>query len=397
MKNSTILQRLKPLNRWTIALIVTAIAITGGSLYYSISKFGQKPAEPVAPAPTIEPITALGRLEPASEVVRVAAPATLNNDRVAQLLVKRGDRVQVGQEIAILDSRERLQTALVETQERVSTAQARLAQVKAGAKSGEIAAQQAEITRLEEELQGEIASQTAIIARRQSEVNVAQAEYNRYLMLYREGAIAASNLDQRRLTLETAQAQLNEVKSNRNRTADTLRAQINRARATLNQIAEVRPEDVRVAQTEVNQAIAAVKRAEAELKEASIRAPIAGQVLEVYTQSGEAIADEGIVDLGKTDPMEVVAEIYQSDIGKIRSGQSAIVTGEGISGELRGTVRQLGLQVSQQKVFSNQPGQNLDRRVVEVRIRLNSKDSQQVASLTNLQVQVAIQPEMSLK
>jgi HlyD family secretion protein len=278
MKNSTILQRLKPLNRWTIALIVTAIAITGGSLYYSISKFGQKPAEPVAPAPTIEPITALGRLEPASEVVRVAAPATLNNDRVAQLLVKRGDRVQVGQEIAILDSRERLQTALVETQERVSTAQARLAQVKAGAKSGEIAAQQAEITRLEEELQGEIASQTAIIARRQSEVNVAQAEYNRYLMLYREGAIAASNLDQRRLTLETAQAQLNEVKSNRNRTADTLRAQINRARATLNQIAEVRPEDVRVAQTEVNQAIAAVKRAEAELKEASIRAPIAGQV-----------------------------------------------------------------------------------------------------------------------
>jgi HlyD family secretion protein len=94
--------------------------------------------------------------------------------------------------------------------------------------------------------------------------------------------------------------------------------------------------------------------------------------------------------------MEVVAEIYQSDIGKIRSGQSAIVTGEGISGELRGTVRQVGLQVSQQKVFSNQPGQNLDRRVVEVRIRLNSKDSQQVASLTNLQVQVAIQPEMSL-
>jgi HlyD family secretion protein len=133
------------------------------------------------------------------------------------------------------------------------------------------------------------------------------------------------------------------------------------------------------------------------LKEASIRAPIAGQVLEVYTQSGEAIADEGIVDLGKTDPMEVVAEIYQSDIGKIRSGQSAIVTGEGISGELRGTVRQVGLQVSQQKVFSNQPGQNLDRRVVEVRIRLNSKDSQQVASLTNLQVQVAIQPQVSLK
>jgi HlyD family secretion protein len=149
MKNSIILQRLKPLNRWTITLIVSGIAVTGGSLYYSISQFGQKPPEPVAPAPTIQPITALGRLEPASEVVRVAAPATLNNDRVAQLLVKRGDRVQVGQEIAILDSRDRLQMALLEAQERVRAAQAKLTQVKAGAKSGEIAAQQAEITRLQ--------------------------------------------------------------------------------------------------------------------------------------------------------------------------------------------------------------------------------------------------------
>ncbi|ARV61176.1 HlyD family secretion protein [Nostocales cyanobacterium HT-58-2] len=391
-KNTMSLQRLKTLNRWTIALIVAAVAIAGGSLYYSISQFGQKPVKPVASAPVKQPVTALGRLEPVSEVVRVAAPTTLNNDRIAQLLVKRGDRVQAGQAIAILESRDRLQTSQLEAQERIRVAQAKLAQVKAGAKSGEIAAQKAEIARLEEELQGEIATQAATIARRQSEVNVALSEYNRYLALYREGAIAASNLDQRRLTLETAEAQLKEVKANRNRTADTLRAQINRARATLNQIAEVRPVDVQVAQTEVDQANAAAKRAKAELQEAYIRAPITGQVLEVYTKSGEAIAEEGIVDLGKTDQMEVVAEVYQSDIGQIHNGQVALITGEAFSGELRGIIRQVGLQVSQQKVFSNQPGQNLDRRVVEVRIRLNPNDSQKVASLTNLQVQVAIQP-----
>jgi HlyD family secretion protein len=163
--------------------------------------------------------------------------------------------------------------------------------------------------------------------------------------------------------------------------------------ATLNQIAEVRPEDVRVAQTEVNQAVAAVKRAEAELKEASIRAPIAGQVLEVYTQSGEAIADEGIVDLGKTDPMEVVAEIYQSDIGKIRSGQSAIVTGEGISGELRGTFAKLGCKSASKKSSAISP----DRTSIAVSLRSEFASIQRiVASLTNLQVQVAIQPQISL-
>lgn len=68
-----------------------------------------------------------------------------------------------------------------------------------------------------------------------------------------------------------------------------------------------------------------------------------------------------------------------------------IVTGESFSKELRGTVREIGLQVNQQEVNSNQAGENLDQRVVKVRIRLNSDDSKRVAGLTNLQVQVAIQ------
>jgi HlyD family secretion protein len=44
--------------------------------------------------------------------------------------------------------------------------------------------------------------------------------------------------------------------------------------------------------------------------------------------------------------------------------------------------------VKRQNIFSNQPGENLDRRVVEVKIRLNHGDS--VAGLTNLQVQAEI-------
>ena len=90
--------------------------------------------------------------------------------------------------------------------------------------------------------------------------------------------------------------------------------------------------------------------------------------------------------------MQVVAEIYQSDIGKIRAGQAAVIAGESFSGELRGTVREIGLRIDQQEVFSNQAGENLDQRVVKVRIRLNPEDSKRVARLTNLQVQVAIQP-----
>jgi HlyD family secretion protein len=49
------------------------------------------------------------------------------------------------------------------------------------------------------------------------------------------------------------------------------------------------------------------------------------------------------------------------------------------------------LQVNRQNVFSNQPGENLDSRVIEVKIRLNPEDSKRVAGLTNLQVQTAIE------
>jgi len=44
--------------------------------------------------------------------------------------------------------------------------------------------------------------------------------------------------------------------------------------------------------------------------------------------------------------------------------------------------------VIKQEITSGEPGENLDRKVV--RIRLNPED--RVANLTNLQVQVAIQP-----
>jgi len=386
----------KPSNRRMLALVAAATAITGTTVFYGISQFRQtsKPSIPTQTTPTVRQITALGRLEPTTEIVKVSVPATLSNDRVAKLLVQRGDSVKAGQVIAIMDSQNRLQNALIEAQAQVKVSRAGLAKVKAGAKSGEIAAQEAEIVRLQEQLKGETATQQATIARYLAEIRTASADYNRYLSLYKQGAIAASELDQRRLTLETAQTQLNEAKAEENQSVNTLREQTRQARATLNQIAEVRPVDVEAAQADVDKAIAAVKKAEADLAEAYIRAPSSGRILDIYAKPGEVVGDEGIVQLGQTDQMQVVSEVYQTDISKIREGQQAIVTSESFPNRLRGTVRLIGLQVIQQEVTSGEPGENLDRKVIQVRIRLNPEDSQRVANLTNLQVQVAIQPNM---
>jgi HlyD family secretion protein len=88
--------------------------------------------------------------------------------------------------------------------------------------------------------------------------------------------------------------------------------------------------------------------------------------------------------------MYVVAEIYETDIAKVRIGQSAIITAEVFPGKLRGIVTDIGLQVGKQNIFTNVPGADTDNKVIDVKIRLHPMDTQKVASLTDLQVQVQI-------
>ncbi|MFN6473297.1 MAG: ABC exporter membrane fusion protein [Nostoc sp. SerVER01] len=421
----------KTANKGLIALVITATAITGGIVFYGISQFGQvnqtASSEPIQTIPESEKVTALGRLEPEAEVISLFAPLALDGDRVAQILVKEGDRTKAGQVVAILDAGDRLQAAVLQAQKQVKVAQAKLAQVEAGAKAGEIKAQQASVERLQAQSEGDITAQQEAIARieaqwqgdkiaqeatikkLEAELNNAEAEYQRYQQLFSQGAVSNSLYDSKGLSVETAKQQLDEAKAVLNRinttaskqlaeakaalarTNATGNKQVSEAKATLTSIAEVRDVDVAAAKTEVENAIATLKHAETELAGAYIKAPMAGQIIKIHTRVGEKISDSGIAELAPNDQMMAIAEVYQTDIAKVKLGQQAVITSQAFVGELRGTVAQIGRQIIRQNVFSNQPGENLDRRVVEVKIRLNPEDSKRVAGFTNLQVQTAIE------
>jgi HlyD family secretion protein len=144
------------------------------------------------------------------------------------------------------------------------------------------------------------------------------------------------------------------------------------------------------AEMEVKVAKARLSAAQAELSLSEVRAPIAGQVLAVHAREGERVEGAGIIELGQTDHMYAVAEVYETDIGRIEEGQKARITSAALDKPLTGTVERVGLLVAKMDVLGTDPVAKTDARVVEVDVRID--DGQDVAKLTYLQVTVEIRP-----
>ena len=408
-----------------IPLSLLGLLITIVGLIYNVNTVNKKSVEaspPVTKTPEIKAVTALGRIEPQGEVIQLSPAPDLGGTRIGKLLVKEGDRVTAGQTIAILDNYDRILADVELAKQEIKLDRANLAVVKAGAKKGEIKAQAAVIQRLKAQLNGEIvtnqaeiaqveaqlltetAERAASITRLQAELSNAESEFKRYQNLAKEGVISESELDARRLNVDTARERLTESRATYDKTITTLREKINQVRAqdrqelntlqkqiieaeaNLERIAEVRDVDVNVAQAAVNRAIAKLRQAEESLKLTQVKAPAEGQIIKIHAYPGELVNQEkGVVEFGQTNQMVVVAEVYESDISKVRLGQKAIIKSEtgAFPGEITGEVSHIGLQIGKQDVLDTDPAADVDSRVVEVKIKVAPKDSNRIAHLTN--------------
>ena len=343
----------------------------------------------------INRIVALGRLQPEGEVIQLSV-TNAEDSRVNQILVQEGDFVEAGQIIAVLQGFERRQRDLDEAQKTVALFQARLEQLQFGeAKVAEIAAQESNIARLEAQKKNERLEREAAIADAEAALQQTQLTYDRNVELLREGAISQNDLDEAKEGVDRAQATLAQRQAQLSTTIETLEAQIQQEQKNLATLQEVRPVDLRVAQAELERAKISVEQRQADLDDTQVKVPISGQILRINTQVGEQVnTQEGIVELGQTNQMMAIAEVYETDIRRVKQGQPAVLVSEygGFTGELRGTVDHIGLQVGQQSLSdgANNPTTDENTRVVEVRIRIHPEDSPKVASLTNMQVRVEI-------
>lgn len=137
-----------------------------------------------------------------------------------------------------------------------------------------------------------------------------------------------------------------------------------------------------------------LERVRADLANTVLTSPIDGTVLRIVARVGERPDEKGILELGASERMEAVLEVYESDIDRVRLGQSVLLTSEngGFKGTLRGTVIRISPQVRQRQVLSTDPSGDVDARIVEVRVGLAPEEAKRVQTLTGLKVIARLQP-----
>lgn len=301
-------------------------------------------------------VGALGRVEPASRVRNVTHGAGPEGARVRRLLVAEGDEVAQGQLLAELHDLPLKEAALALAGAQTAVAEARLVRLEAAGRDTEIAAARAQV-----------AAATA------AEESAAREARRAEQLL---GTPAGNRATWDRARFAAAQA-----------TAERARAE-----AGLEALLSPRDEDLAVARAEVAAARAAVAQAEAARDLARIVAPIAGTVLKVHARAGERVPADGLLELADLSVLEVVAEVYETDLPRVRLGAEAEVIVPESDHRLAARVVAIGWLVGTQSVVSPDPVASIDARVVEVRLRLDASAGAVLRHRTNMQVQVSIRP-----
>ncbi|MDC3182849.1 HlyD family efflux transporter periplasmic adaptor subunit [Prochlorococcus sp. AH-716-B23] len=130
------------------------------------------------------------------------------------------------------------------------------------------------------------------------------------------------------------------------------------------------------------------KNIEIDLFNSQLRSPIDGYILDIKTRVGERSKNEGILDIGSSQNMEALIEVYESDINRVFISQNVELSSEngGFKKILKGEVIRISPQVKQRKVLSTDPTGDADARIIEVLVKLNPESIKLVKNYTGMKV-----------
>ncbi|MBD1915580.1 MULTISPECIES: efflux RND transporter periplasmic adaptor subunit [Cyanophyceae] len=302
---------------WLLAGLAAA-AVVAGSVGFGVWRSRQS-------AYDVEAFTTAAAIEPLT--VRVAASGTVrpvqtvnlspeNAGVLEELFVEQGDRVEQGQVIARMKSRDTA-TQVSQNRAAVAEAEAALAELRQGSRPDEIT--QAEAT---------VEANRAQVRDAQARLDLATSDLARRQQLFDRGAVAATDLDTAAREQRSAQAALEQAQARvteSQRRVDDLRS-------------GPRQEAIAQAEARLAQARAQLDGAQIRQDETLIRAPFGGIVTQKFategafvtptTSASELSSATSTAIVALAEDLEVLAEVPEADIALIEPGQTVEVVAD---------------------------------------------------------------------
>lgn len=339
-----------------LLLGVAILAAGAGAWFYTQGQTPPPPA-PVLAAPAAPlGVGALGRIEPASRIRKLNQPGGMAVTRLERLFVTEGEEVREGQLLAEFADAHMKDAAAQQAEASVAELRAALARVREAGRPSEVAAQRARIAAIgaQEEIARREATRTDRLVP-SGAGSEASAERNRFVLF--------------RLSAERALAE-----------------------ADLQTLSTPREEDVRLAESRAAAAEAALAKARADAELARVRAPIPGTIIRIFARPGDQVGSDGLMEMADLTRMDVVADVFETDLGRLQPGMVADVTIPGERQRVTATVREIGWQIRRTTQAGTDPVAAVDSRTVEVRLTLSEEGAALLRRRTGMQVQVAIRP-----
>jgi multidrug resistance efflux pump len=349
--------------RWGVLLLLLVLALLGFSIYRTIAAGPANAARPsdrataareIAPRgggaddkDTLAPagfVSGNGIVEPADRETRVAGQV---GGRIAAIFVKERDAVQAG-------------APLVELQDATEKATLDAAEADVAMQMGALA-KTAQGLRAED-IQALANEAAAAQARAQNSAELlARSE-----KLIASGAISRAELDSARRQAESDER--------------TFQAADARRLAATN---GGRREDVAMAQAQLHAAVARRDKARREVERLTVRAPIAGTILQVKYRVGEyynpasptGVSIEPLVVLGDMRAIRVRVDVDERDIARVRLGAPGFVTLSAFPGRrFAGKVVEVAMRMGRKNVRTDDPVERLDVKILEVVLQIDRPD-----------------------
>lgn len=270
-----------------------------------------------------------------------------------------GDNVAKGQTVAVVFSDE------------LAAAQSRYLSLQTEAQTARQNYERAgKLVQLNPVSRTELDEAQAKVKTKEAELDEMQRRYARTVKLVEIGASSREELEQDRTKLKTAEAEIEQARKQLTRTSEIVK--LNPVSRTEFEQASVK---LRTAESELANArqrlillglsesrVSALRSPSQISSEISLSAPVSGTITSRSINQGEVVeSNKELMKVTNLSSVWVIAQVYEKDLGKMRTGSGASITSDAFQGKLfRGQVTYID------------PNINQETRTAQVRVELEN-------------------------